>query len=64
MGIFVAVFAFIAVNSNITFELTQSNQSNIFWGIVVINIFVAVCIIALLFTLKFFIIRPLKKRRR
>ena len=64
MGIFVAVFAFIAVNSNITFELTKSNQSNIFWGIVVINIFVAVCIIALLFTLKFFIIRPLKKRRR
>ena len=31
MGIFVAVFAFIAVNSNITFELTQSNQADIFW---------------------------------
>ena len=64
MGIFVAVFAFIAVNSNITFELTQSNQADIFWGIVEINVFVAICIIVLLFTLKLFIIKPLKKGRR
>lgn len=59
MGIFVAVFAFIAVNSNITFQLTQENQVDVFWGIVKINIFVAVCIIALVISLKLFVIKPL-----
>lgn len=56
---FVAVFAFITVNSNITFELTQTNQSDVFWGIIKINGFVAICIFVLLVSLKFFVIKPL-----
>lgn len=64
MGIFVALFAFIAVNANITFELTQENYVDIFWGIIKVNIFVAICIFVLVLSLKLFVIKPLIKHKK
>lgn len=59
MAVFVAVFALITVNANITFKLTQNNMCHVFWGIVVINIVVVICIIALLLGVRIIIINPL-----
>lgn len=65
MAIFVAIFALITVNANIVFTLTEENAKNVLVGIIVINIFVVICIIVLLFGVKLIIIKPLldKKKR-
>lgn len=59
MSIFVAIFALITVNANIAFELTTQNMYDVFWGIIKINIFVAICIIVLLIGVRVIIINPL-----
>lgn len=56
---FVAIFALITVNANITFELTQQNMCNVFWGIIVVNVFVVICIVILLGATRILIINPL-----
>lgn len=59
ISIFVAIFALITVNANIAFKLTEENMANVFKGIITINIFVVICIIVLLFMVRFVIIEPL-----
>lgn len=64
MSIFVAIFALIVVNTNIAFELAKENMSGVFFGIIAINIFVVICIVALLLSVKLIIINPLLGKRR
>ncbi len=68
IAVFVAIFALITVNANIAFELTTQNMYDVFWGIVKINGFVVICIIALLIATRILIINPLlgkgKKKER
>lgn len=59
MSIFVGIFALIAVNANIAFEITEENIRDVFLGIICTNIFVVICIIILLLGVKFIIINPL-----
>ena len=59
ISVFVAIFALITVNANITFTLTTQNMYDVFWGIVKINIFVVICIIAMLGATRILIINPL-----
>ena len=60
----VAIFALITVNANITFELTTKNMYDVFLGIVKINVFVVVCIIAMLGATRIFIINPLLEEKK
>lgn len=66
ISIFAAIFALITVNANIAFELTKENLQGVFVGIMVINLFVVACIIALLVCVRFIIINPIlgKKKQR
>ena len=64
IAVFVAIFALITVNANITFELTTKNMYDVFWGIVKINIFVVICIIVLLGATRILIINPLLGKSR
>lgn len=64
MSIFVAIFALITVNANIAFELTTQNMQDVFWGIIKINIFVVICIIALLVGVRLIIINPLLEKKK
>ena len=64
ISVFVAIFALITVNANITFELTTKNMYDVFWGIVKINIFVVICIIVLLGATRILIINPLLGKNR
>lgn len=59
ISVFVAIFALITVNANITFTLTTQNMYDVFWGIVKINVFVVICIIAMLGATRILIINPL-----
>lgn len=59
ISVFVAIFALITVNANITFELTKQNMCDVFWGIIVVNVFVVICIMILLVATRIFIINPL-----
>lgn len=59
ISILVAIFALITVNANIAFELTQENLQGVFVGIIAINVFVVICIIALLICVKLIIINPM-----
>lgn len=59
IAVFVAIFALITVNANITFNLTTQNMYDVFWGIVKINVFVVICIIAMLGATRILIINPL-----
>ena len=62
MSIFVCIFALITVNANIAFKLTQENMNNIFCGIITMNIFVVLCIVVLLISIRILIINPLVKK--
>lgn len=66
ISVFVAIFALITVNANITFKLTQKNMYDVFWGIIEVNIFVVICIVILLVVTRVLIINPLlgKSRKR
>lgn len=64
MSIFVAIFALITVNANMVFNVTPENMAPIFWGIIKVNGFVVVCIIALLFGVRLIIINPLIENKR
>lgn len=64
ISIFVAIFTLITVNANIVIEITKENMANIFWGIILINIFVVACIIALLLVTRFVIIKPIIKGKK
>ncbi|WP_448861675.1 winged helix-turn-helix transcriptional regulator [Dorea sp.] len=64
IAVFVAIFALITVNANITFNLTTQNMCDVFWGIVKINIFVVICIIAMLGATRIIIINPLIKEKK
>ena len=64
ISVFVAIFALITVNANIAFELTKENMRDVFWGIIVSNLFVIVCIITLLIATKLIIIDPIIKRKK
>lgn len=59
IAVFVAIFALITVNANITFNLTTQNMYDVFCGIVKINVFVVICIIAMLGATRILIINPL-----
>ena len=59
ISVFVAIFALITVNANISFKLTTYNMNEVFWGIIVVNIFVMLCIIALLLAVRLLIINKL-----
>lgn len=59
IAVFVAIFALITVNANITFNLTTQNMYDVFCGIVKINVFVVICIIATLGATRILIINPL-----
>ena len=59
IAVFVAIFALITVNANIAFELTKENMCDVFRGIIAVNIFVVVCIIALLIATRLIIINPI-----
>lgn len=62
VSIFVAIFALITVNANIAFKLTTSNMKGIFSGIVFMNVFVVICIIILLVSVRVLIINNLTKK--
>lgn len=64
IAVFVAIFALITVNANIAFELTNANMSDVFKGIIAVNIFVVVCIIALLIATRLIIINPIIKGKK
>lgn len=59
MSIFVAIFALITVNANIVFKLTKEDMQAVFLGIIAINVFVVICILALLMGVRRIIINPL-----
>ena len=59
IAVFVAIFALITVNANIAFELTKENMCDVFRGIIAVNIFVVVCIIALLIATRLIIVNPI-----
>lgn len=59
ISVFVAIFALITANANITFKLTQENMYDVFWGIIEVNIFVVICIVILLVVTRVLIINPL-----
>lgn len=61
ISIFVAIFALITVNANIAFKLTTTNMNEIFWGIIFMNVFVVICILALLGGVRILIINKLTK---
>lgn len=63
MSIFVAIFALITVNANMVFNVTTENMKDIFWGIIKVNGFVVICIIAMLWGVRVIIINPLIKRK-
>ncbi len=64
IALFVAIFALITVNANINFASLQlENMYDVFWGIVKINVFVVICIIAMLGATRILIINPLIKER-
>ncbi|WP_216697311.1 hypothetical protein [Anaerostipes faecalis] len=63
VSIFVAIFALITVNANIAFKLTTTNMNKIFLGIIVMNVFVVACIIALLYAVRKLIIDKLTEIR-
>lgn len=63
VSIFVAIFALITVNANIAFKLTTTNMNEIFLGIIVMNVFVVLCIIALLGAVRKLIIDKLTEVR-
>lgn len=63
VSIFVAIFALITVNANIAFKLTTTNMNEIFFGIIIMNVFVVVCIIALLYAVRKLIIDKLTEVR-
>lgn len=63
VSIFVAIFALITVNANIAFKLTTANMNEIFCGIIVMNVFVVLCIIALLGAVRKLIIDKLTEVR-
>lgn len=63
VSIFVAIFALITVNANIAFKLTTANMNEIFWEIIVMNVFVVLCIIALLGAVRKLIIDKLTEVR-
>lgn len=63
VSIFVAIFALITVNANIAFKLTTANMNEIFWGVIVMNVFVVLCIIALLGAVRKLIIDKLTEVR-
>ncbi|MGN0416919.1 hypothetical protein [Anaerostipes faecalis] len=63
VSIFVAIFALITVNANIAFKLTTTNMNDIFCGIIVMNVFVVLCIIALLVAVRKLIIDKLTETR-
>lgn len=62
MGIFVSIFALIVVNANITFSLTSENMREVFWGIIVMNVVVVGCILALLIGIRFILVGKLLKK--
>lgn len=64
IAVFVAIFALITVNANITFKLTTENMYDVFWGIVKMNVFVVICIIAMLGATRILIINPLIKEKK
>lgn len=64
MSIFVAIFALITINANIAFELTQENICYVFYGIIGINIFVVICIIAMLVGIRVILINTLLGKRK
>lgn len=61
ISIFVAIFALITVNANISFKLTTYNMNEIFKGIIIINLVVVVCIVVLLGAVRLLIINNLTK---
>lgn len=63
VSIFVAIFVLITVNANIAFKLTTANMNEIFWGVIVMNVFVVLCIIALLGAVRKLIIDKLTEVR-
>lgn len=63
VSIFVAIFALITVNANIAFKLTTANMNEIFCGVIVMNVFVVLCIIALLGAVRKLIIDKLTEVR-
>lgn len=63
VSMFVAIFALITVNANIAFKLTTANMNEIFWGVIVMNVFVVLCIIALLGAVRKLIIDKLTEVR-
>ncbi|MGO5071763.1 winged helix-turn-helix transcriptional regulator [Roseburia faecis] len=64
IAVFVAIFALITVNANIAFKLTKENMCGVFSGIIAVNIFVVVCIIALLIATRLIIINPIIKGKK
>lgn len=64
ISVFVAIFALITVNANIAFKLTKENMCGVFSGIIAANIFVVVCIIALLVATRLIIINPIIKGKK
>ena len=61
ISIFVAIFALITVNVNISFKLTTYNMNEIFTGIMIMNAVVVICIVALLIAVRLLIINNLTK---
>lgn len=61
ISIFVAIFALITVNANISFKLTTYNMNEIFKGIIIINLVVVGCIVVLLGAVRLLIINNLTK---
>ena len=56
------IFALIVVNANITFSLTSENMREVFWGIIVMNVVVVGCILALLIGIRFILVGKLLKK--
>lgn len=59
MSVFVAIFSLITVNANMVFDLSKEDVCNVIWGIILMNIFVVICILVLLFGIRKIIIKPM-----
>lgn len=62
MSVFVAIFTLVTVNASFVFNIAKENLYNVFFGIIVLNLFVVFCIIVLLIGVRLIIIRPLTKK--
>ena len=64
MAIFVAVFSFISINTSIVFQLSKNNQYDVFRGIIITNLSLAITLVLLITLIRLIIVNPLVTNKK